>query len=167
MPKECSPVQYVGKKPSIFYPRKYVGNVERIIVGEKIPETRRTTWPPLASSFDNWPSGSIGFLDFSEEIFENSRILEVRLIGIKPSFRGRGFATKLIQEVEKIARERNITRLITSGISIENKAMLLLIEKLGYSEVFYEEGQLPWRKHLKKYPNWITNAVFEKNIIND
>lgn len=89
--------------------------------------------------------------------------LSLELIGIEPQHRRSGYAEKLIKEFERIGSARGITKLEAADIRINNKAMVLLLEKLGYQEKL-EEGELSWRKVRRKEPNWIKLLIFEKYL---
>jgi len=160
MPK----IRYIGKRPSVVNPGSCVNNIERIIAGEEIPQRQRLTWPG-DNSVAQWISGSIGFLDFEVCRDDNQQAFAyLRLLGIEPPYRKQGYATKLIKEFERIILERQISRILTSSIKIENDAVLSLMEKLGYTESLIDDPKIPWREYRKRHPSDTKNIFFEKYV---
>ena len=162
-----SQIKYIGRRPSVVNPGNYVDNIERIIAGEEIPQRQRLTWPG-DNSIAQWISGSIGFLDF-EGCRDDSQqtFTYLRLLGIEPPYMRQGYATGLIREFERIIIERQISRILTSDIKIENEAMLSLMEKLGYTESLIDEPKISWRRYRKRHPSDTKNVFFEKYVLRD
>jgi GNAT superfamily N-acetyltransferase len=156
--------RYIGKRPSVVNPRGHVDNIERIIIGEEIPQRCRLTWPG-DNSIAQWISGDVGFLDFEECKDGKITFAYLRLIGIEPAYRRQGHATRLLREFERIITSRHIPRILTSGIKIKNKAMLLLMETLQYQEFFIDKCPVPWRKYKKSHPLHIKDVFFEKYVL--
>jgi len=160
-------IEYIGKKMSMFDPNKPINDIERLIVGEKMPQSDRITWPSK-SSVPDWISGSIGFLDFIE-VEKEEKFIDLYMIGIEPNYRRQGYATKLIKALEDTTIKRKISKIEVHGIFIENKPMLFLIEKLGYKQILGDEIYeicLPWREYLQEKPWFKSNCSFEKYLEN-
>ena len=159
-----SQIRYIGRRPSVVNPKNYVNNIERIIAGEEIPQRQRLTWPG-DNNIAQWSSGSIGFLDFEECRDDNQKTFAyLRLLGVEPQYRRQGYATGLITEFERIIAERQISRILTSDIKIENEALLSLMEKLGYTEFLIDEPKILWRRYRKRHPLDTKNVFFEKYV---
>ena len=128
-------IEYIG---NIHHIKK--GDYERIIAGERIPDTKRKAYnkeyeedgihiEPIKGAF----SGSMGFLDFNERINgSNLESIYVAWMGVEHPYRMRGVGTKLVEEVERVAIERGAKS--TWG-HIEKKRsdrILPFFKKLGY-----------------------------------
>ena len=100
---------------------KYNGNIcERLIAGEKIPDSQRKAYrkgshypdidyPPIP----NFYSGSLGFLDFQINVAENNfhSYLYVAFLGVEPEFSRRGVGSSLMKKVEEDALLQNVSRI--------------------------------------------------------
>ncbi len=124
-------IQYIGPIQS---PRNM--QYERIIAGEPMPETQRRVWQ-VKTGAEN--TGSQGFLDFrlkqshcSDDTNKNPG-LYVAWLGVEPEHEGRGIASQLIGELEEIAAQRGISRVIFTVFS-DSARMLRLAEHLGYEQ---------------------------------
>ncbi|MBW3020343.1 hypothetical protein KY334_03525 [Candidatus Woesearchaeota archaeon] len=74
--------------------------IERIIVGSFMNETRRTVYPINEGSAS---TGTIGFLDYSIE--SKTSDLRIILMGIEPNFKNEGYEYKLLETVEEKAKQ--------------------------------------------------------------
>jgi ribosomal protein S18 acetylase RimI-like enzyme len=74
-------------------------------------------------------NGSLmGCLYFQQE---NSQI-SILLIVIEPSYRGKGYAKRLLAELEEVARQRNIKKLVACGVDKVKSSIVGLLKKNGY-----------------------------------
>ena len=78
-----------------------------------------------------------------QSFFRHNRILYLDDAFVLPEFRRQGIATKLIQEAENIAREKDIKR-IQCRVYTFNKSTQKLLSKLGYRTPY-----ATWDKVLK------------------
>lgn len=61
---------------------------------------------------------------------------KIRHIAVKKEFRGRGFGTQILQEIEKKCRKKGV-KIIEARIGIPNKVSLALFENQGFEKIFY------------------------------
>lgn len=116
---------------------------ERLIVGDRMPQSSRITFPtdPIFTyRRESQTTGSIGFLDFhtvgTGEVVRNEverrfgpvrlgtrEIIDIRahtairlaIVGIEPAFMRSGYATLLFEKLEQIARDRKVNILVSNG----------------------------------------------------
>jgi GNAT superfamily N-acetyltransferase len=118
-------IENIGKRKSKFGDY-YLNDIERLIIGEEIPDTERKTFPNSEIT-SNWESGSIGFLDF---VYKGNNIT-VGEMGVEPEHQKKGYGEEFIKELEKIAKERKVEEIEFCAVS--NDIMVKLLEKHGYS----------------------------------
>ncbi len=121
-------IENIGKRKSVGMKSEFVSDIERLILGEKIPASERKTLKAQREYINEWVSGSIGFLDFIQE----NNIISVTVMGIEPEYQGRGFGKKLIEKIEEIAKKRNIKTIEFMAVDEENEEMVYLLKKYGY-----------------------------------
>jgi GNAT superfamily N-acetyltransferase len=138
-------------------PDKY----ERLIAGEKIPDTQRKAFRIEYEENDmnldfvkDSFSGSLGFLDFRELKYspnsEDWFQIYLGFMGVEPEHRKRGVGAELIKAVEKIAIERGATYIwgYVQGHIIQE--LFPFYNKLGYiSERPIYHEQTVVSKHLR------------------
>lgn len=128
--EETVEIKNIGKRKSVTGDF-YLGDRERLIMGEPIPASERKTFTPQREYLGDWISGSIGFLDF----VQTGDIISVSELGLEPEFWGKGHSNKLIEAIEKLAEERNIKTIEFVAVDIvgpDTKPMIGLLEKYGY-----------------------------------
>lgn len=84
----------------------------------------------------------IGFHEFKLDHIQHRAYLET--VVVSNAHRGRGIATQLIREAERIARERGCTR-SSFLVRARNDPMNMLAKKLGYAE---QDRLVLWDKEL-------------------
>ena len=91
-------LQYVGSR-QYRTPLPTDNCIERLIAGSPIDEYSRTVWPYHGN--DPLVTGTFGFLDF-QELHESpyGDFLFLRLLGIEPDFRKKGYAHALLVGLE-------------------------------------------------------------------
>ena len=72
-----------------------------------------------------------GFVIAQIEVEENTEYGHIVTVNVAPRFRGRGVATKLLQEIEIFLKQRSITQ-IRLEVREDNNSALKLYHKLGY-----------------------------------
>jgi [ribosomal protein S18]-alanine N-acetyltransferase len=75
-----------------------------------------------------------GFIIAQVEIEENSSFGHIITINVSPSFRHKGIAHQLLQEIEKLLKEKGITE---SHLEVreDNNAAIKLYQKNGYQKI--------------------------------
>ncbi len=114
---------------------------ERIIAGEIISDFNRRAYNEFFEKgkchldpVENAVSGSLGFLDFKQNIYVKINSIYLAFIGVEPDYRGQGIGKKLILELENIAIERKIQKI---WLNIEPKRFRELssfYSNLGYKK---------------------------------
>lgn len=137
-------IENIGKRKSATGDF-YLGDRERLIMGEPIPASERKTFTPQKEYLSDWISGSIGFLDFTQA----GDVISISELGLEPEFRDMGYGNKLMETIEKLAEERNIKRIEFIAVDTEGpetKPMIGLLKKYGYKptrgynpEIFIKE----------------------------
>ncbi len=76
----------------------------------------------------------IGFIIVQVDLEEDTQYGHIITINVKPSYRRKGIATKLLQEIESILKQKGI---IESRLEVreDNNAALKLYQKFGYLKV--------------------------------
>lgn len=125
-------VEHVGKKKLEIDEGKKV-SLERLIAGKrvKIEDFRKkpSYTPPFSFSDaeKSWPVGSKGFLDFQHD--EEDNTLYVSSIAAKE---GEGIGSRLMHEVEEIAKKRGCKKITYFVNSRKNKRAIYMVKKKGY-----------------------------------
>ncbi len=127
----------------------------RIALGDLIPASKKTTFPPVegSRSFDLWnESGSIGFTDvtvrneripkidavpyvdheYLSEHLEEARVLVLSVIGIEPQYRQLRYARLLYEQTERVAKEWGLHIIVADNIQ-NPRLPKILSERLGYT----------------------------------
>lgn len=68
---------------------------------------------------------------------KDNEVLDIKSLWTNKNYRERGVATKLKIELEKWAKAQTDARKISTTVSANNKAMVLLNQKLGYEINYY------------------------------
>ncbi|MEK6920475.1 MAG: GNAT family N-acetyltransferase [Nanoarchaeota archaeon] len=154
-------LQYVGSR-QYRTPFPTDEGVERFIAGSPMDEYSRTVWP--YHGHDPLITGTFGFLDF-QELHEPpyGDFLFLRLLGVEQTFTRRGYAHALLGGLEEIAHERHVPQIVTSGVRIDNGAMLSLMKREGYKQHLHDE-EIHWKLHRYRWPRHIIDVIFEKQL---
>jgi ribosomal-protein-alanine N-acetyltransferase len=78
---------------------------------------------------------------------------EIESLGVRPRYRGRGVATRLVRASLKKVRRRG-ARVVWLMVRRENAAAVALYRKLGFERTatvpdYYEDGGTAWRMRLR------------------
>lgn len=156
-----SVLQYVGSRQYRNH-SPIDEHIERLIAGPPLDEYSRTIWP--YHGHDPLITGTFGFLDFQElHELPYGNFLFLRLLGVEPAFTRKGYGNTLLEGLEEIACERSVPHIVTSGVRIDNDAMLSLLKKRGYKQQLHDD-EIYWKLHRYRWPRHIIDVVFEKKI---
>jgi GNAT superfamily N-acetyltransferase len=139
-------VKYHGKVP------RYGNKFERVIAGERIPDSQRTAYraehevdkinlAPMRGAV----SGTMGFVDFHDAIYGSDGVY-VAMLGVEKKFRRLGVGTALVSEVERMAIERGRPNAWCYVDNKRKEVLLHFYSALGYKDI---EGDAPDWSHFR------------------
>ncbi len=127
---------------SIAHPRRPDIAFERVIAGDRIPDSERKAYrrkfepdrinlPPVADAY----SGSLGFVDFGTEVGNiNPKYIYLGYLGTEPAYRRKiGVGKTLVGEVERVAKERNCKGVYGLINIMRFHRVFPFFESLGYN----------------------------------
>ncbi len=80
-----------------------------------------------------------------ETVSDDQNYAEIGLIGVLPDQKGKGIGRKMLNEFEKILREKGVSRLSLTTDAVDNENTLKAYEAWGF-EVYYKFISYPDRK---------------------
>jgi hypothetical protein len=139
---ENVPLEYAGL---VHHPEETLWNWhERIIAGNRIPDSQRKAWNRLYEADENKHlqpikfgiSGSLGFVDFKEENSLQNIIkcdaIYVTFLGVEPGKRFNGTGKSLMEGVERVGRMRSAKKVYGYIFSSRDSDPTDFFEKIGY-----------------------------------